>query len=573
MFAEAPAPIQLQAGFVSARSRPPSILLKLSLETDTDDLTVIRAIEDNPFVLRHLIRFAGHHDLVRWAKGFARVELESILADICLTQAQNPYDEDLVGHARFMGEIAEALARSMDYEDVRLARLIGLLALMVSPDELQGLSRDAVRFQARESAQIVDAHPLIRITAASRALLEGNIQTGEQVTEIPSAQLVTLLQECREFIPNDWQQIDETRERLEALRLFQIKQVLAAELDPSTIEANITGLGQQLFGLRQARLFRMTENGLQSGALTVRSPQSLLNQSLSQQTMLSRSAAFGSVVDQQLEESAGQRLVVLPLLSDGEPIGAITAGCDELPDGLMMFAEQVARTISSEVRQVDVGRINARAARLIHEVNTPLSTVQNYLKILSLRLGPEHEAQETLTTAANEIIRVGRMVSGFGSITEVDPSISLGSNPARVIQATVSLLRETNPGVQFESSLSLDDIGLEISHDHLVQLISNVANNALEAGATEILIGGIANINFPSMICTELTVQDNGPGIPEALQSNLFQPGVSSKGSTGLGLAVVSDLVNRTGGMVNFKSGHTGTTFQIYLPQLPLEEE
>jgi signal transduction histidine kinase len=67
----------------------------------------------------------------------------------------------------------------------------------------------------------------------------------------------------------------------------------------------------------------------------------------------------------------------------------------------------------------------------------------------------------------------------------------------------------------------------------------------------------------------EIAVADSGPGIPDAVQSRIFEPFVTTKAEgkgTGLGLSTVLMVVQRHMGRVDFSSSRNGTTFRITLP-------
>ncbi|MFI5098794.1 MAG: ATP-binding protein [Candidatus Acidiferrales bacterium] len=71
----------------------------------------------------------------------------------------------------------------------------------------------------------------------------------------------------------------------------------------------------------------------------------------------------------------------------------------------------------------------------------------------------------------------------------------------------------------------------------------------------------------------EIRVSDNGPGIPVAIRSNLFDPFVSAgkPNGTGLGLAIVSKIIADHGGAVSVEStSESGTTFLVKLPRVQL---
>jgi nitrogen-specific signal transduction histidine kinase len=70
-----------------------------------------------------------------------------------------------------------------------------------------------------------------------------------------------------------------------------------------------------------------------------------------------------------------------------------------------------------------------------------------------------------------------------------------------------------------------------------------------------------------------VTIQDNGPGIPEDLQPHLFDPFVSTKaGGSGLGLALVAKIIGDHGGVIEFDSHPRRTAFRLMLPMAPREE-
>jgi len=71
----------------------------------------------------------------------------------------------------------------------------------------------------------------------------------------------------------------------------------------------------------------------------------------------------------------------------------------------------------------------------------------------------------------------------------------------------------------------------------------------------------------PTRLPLVIGVRDNGAGVPETLRDTLFDAFVSGKPTgKGLGLALVSKVVEEHGGVVDFESGPRRTTFRIRLP-------
>ena len=71
----------------------------------------------------------------------------------------------------------------------------------------------------------------------------------------------------------------------------------------------------------------------------------------------------------------------------------------------------------------------------------------------------------------------------------------------------------------------------------------------------------------PLSLPLEISVRDNGPGIPPDLHENLFDPFVTSKANgTGLGLALVAKIVGDHGGIVECETQARRTIFRVLMP-------
>ncbi|MDP2700216.1 HAMP domain-containing sensor histidine kinase [Thalassospira sp.] len=120
-----------------------------------------------------------------------------------------------------------------------------------------------------------------------------------------------------------------------------------------------------------------------------------------------------------------------------------------------------------------------------------------------------------------------------------------------------------------------DNLVIEADYDQLFRVFGNLVRNALEAGAKTIRIAARPveaspeTASGPSSAMIDITIADDGPGLPEKAIKNLFVPfaGSARKGGTGLGLAIARELINAHGGNLRLKSsGPDGTAFAIRLP-------
>ena len=117
-------------------------------------------------------------------------------------------------------------------------------------------------------------------------------------------------------------------------------------------------------------------------------------------------------------------------------------------------------------------------------------------------------------------------------------------------------------------NVSSDKFDIFADRDQLYRVISNIAINALQAGATSILIE-VERYNDR----VEIDVADNGPGLPPRAQENLFRPfaGSARPGGSGLGLAIAREIMRAHGGDVSLLStGAEGTAFRLILPIVEL---
>jgi len=108
------------------------------------------------------------------------------------------------------------------------------------------------------------------------------------------------------------------------------------------------------------------------------------------------------------------------------------------------------------------------------------------------------------------------------------------------------------------------DFEIEADRDQLYRVLSNLARNALEAGARRTRISAVRE---DGMIA--VTVADDGPGLPPKARENLFSPffGSARPGGSGLGLAISRELARAHGGDLTLVSSTgAGTLFRLTLP-------
>ena len=107
--------------------------------------------------------------------------------------------------------------------------------------------------------------------------------------------------------------------------------------------------------------------------------------------------------------------------------------------------------------------------------------------------------------------------------------------------------------------------------EQVAQVFVNIIRNALqamenqpqEANRTPDIIV-VLNAAYSERE-VQISISDNGPGIPLDIQPKIFQPNFTTKSNgNGLGLAISKHIIEGTGGRISFETSDKGTTFRIY---------
>lgn len=333
---------------------------------------------------------------------------------------------------------------------------------------------------------------------------------------------------------------------------------------------------------------------------------SLLIQSLHQRTPLNSFAfeiGFALVIsDEQIIRFIGKEGVLcLPMVTYEENVGVIVLGLDEIEFShlqrqmklltlftgyvaLSLNADRSSRTRFQEIQTERLTAYTVMARKVFHEVNNPLSIIKNYLKILGVKLSEIKIAQDEIRIINEEIDRIAlilREISAFSEETvskneSVDVNLLI-SDLAKIIKN--SLLKNSMITLHLELEPSVPRIGAE--KNRLKQVFINLIKNAGEAmtGGGNLYIqthhiqkltGKTAadSLGIQDREYVEITVSDDGPGIPDHIKPRLFEPFVSSKssGHSGLGLSIVYNIIQSFNGKITCESNiGNGTRFSIEL--------
>jgi nitrogen fixation/metabolism regulation signal transduction histidine kinase len=206
------------------------------------------------------------------------------------------------------------------------------------------------------------------------------------------------------------------------------------------------------------------------------------------------------------------------------------------------------------------------ARRLAHEIKNPLTPIQLSAERLQHKLLAHLDAEEArvLQRATHTIVQqveaMKAMVNAFGDYART-PAISvLPLNLNDLVREVAELY--SSDVRRLELVLADDLPAIQADGGRMRQLLHNLIKNALEAleGVAKPRLGIETRcVQEARCAIVELSVQDNGPGVPEEFMARLFEPYVTSKPKgTGLGLAIVKKIVEEHNGMVWAENLHEG---------------
>jgi len=309
-----------------------------------------------------------------------------------------------------------------------------------------------------------------------------------------------------------------------------------------------------------------------------------------------------AIIDHQIIRLVGREgILCLPMIAHKEIVGVVVLGIDETRvsslcqqmslltmfanlSALALHADNVRRAQTELVQSERLAAASTVARKVAHEVNNPLGIIKNYIKILGLKLSGEDPAQEELKIISEEINRVAAIVRNLSDFSEpkvkrIEP-VDINELLSDLVKITrESLMSDFKINVQFKLEPSLPTVFSE--KDGLKQVFINLVKNAVEAmpqgGNLYIQTRHISNTLHDqrkhdaadASDSVEISIRDEGPGMPDSIRSRLFEPFVTSKSGehAGLGLSVAHNIIKGLKGTITCESSKTtGTVFTIVLP-------
>lgn len=481
---------------------------------------------------------------------------------------------------------------------------------------------------AHQLIQIAHVANSLVMTGADKA---DQFAAGERILGVPSASLQRIVDKVKELVGKVAQSLGieiDTLETGEQDTMRQQKMQLAMELrDIVLIGRNPLGAGttnsledtlasiqrsvQILFGIQNVVFFLPDQHGNMLKGECLTGHCAMLNEmtiplnkknSIVTDAFLTRtpSTTFSATSDKKHPSILDEQITRLmqtegfycqPMFTQNTVVGIMIFGLSQTQltyvnkqQKLMtMFAQQAAQAIAllyafneqeARIKSEVQASTRVHALQIVHEASNPLSIIQNYIQLLGMKLPKEDPAQEDLKIIKEEIDRVTRIcrVVTAAADARTDPQQELNANDViqnlcRIFLEPMFALHQVTVQTQFDPALP----NIVTNKDKLIQVMINLMKNAAEAmqNGGALLISTRINTMRSGIEYVEISIKDDGPGIPANVMENLYKPITSGKGTkhAGLGLSIVKNIVDELGGKIFCQSNEiSGTVFQILLP-------
>jgi signal transduction histidine kinase len=243
-----------------------------------------------------------------------------------------------------------------------------------------------------------------------------------------------------------------------------------------------------------------------------------------------------------------------------DEIGALARGFEQMRVSLH-------QTRSELIRAERLSAVGRAASAIVHDFAQPVTVLSGYVDLLE-DVDDAGERADFFRIVRRQVENLRGMMQEVLEFARGEDSIRRG--PEVIPRLVDDVVRGLRP------SLAEQDIRLHVEHGYrgiwmldgarMTRVLNNLVGNA----AAVVPSGG--SIRVRTVFAhgrLRIEVQDDGPGIPEHIRDNLFEPFVThgKRGGTGLGLAIVKNVMEKQGGSIAFTTSAGGTTFRLELPE------
>lgn len=261
----------------------------------------------------------------------------------------------------------------------------------------------------------------------------------------------------------------------------------------------------------------------------------------------------------------GEDIHTLPETRDDE-VGELVKNYNQLLTRLKNSAELLESTSQNTAWR-------EMAKQVAHDVKNPLTPMMLKTQYLQMKWNNHNITDEEMNTYFNMMLTqmnsLTQVASSFSQFASVNQNNMEVTDLYDMVKGVVDTYNNSeNNNVFILNHFEVTPCMIFTDKANMIRVFNNLIQNAIQAKRLDLLIIKIDVTSYGDKMW-QITVSDNGTGIPEDIQEKIFKPNFTTKTSgTGLGLAIVKNIITTQGGKISFKSvKDEGTTFTIVYPK------
>ncbi|HEV8027216.1 MAG TPA: PAS domain S-box protein [Stellaceae bacterium] len=238
-------------------------------------------------------------------------------------------------------------------------------------------------------------------------------------------------------------------------------------------------------------------------------------------------------------------------------------------------AERRLERLQQELMHVGrLSEMSQMGSALAHELNQPLSAINNYLRagtrmLEAMGIAKDERVFEVMDKAGAQARRAGEIIRGLRQLVEKHETERRDEDVNKIVEeaSALALLGAKNGGITVRIELSEQRLTALVDRIQIQQVVVNLVRNAVEAMASspEKRLTIATRREGDSVTAS---VSDSGPGLRSDIADRLFMPYVTSKEKgMGIGLSICRQIIDAHGGRIGVETIPTGgTRFFFTLP-------
>ena len=218
------------------------------------------------------------------------------------------------------------------------------------------------------------------------------------------------------------------------------------------------------------------------------------------------------------------------------------------------------------------------ARKLAHEIKNPLTPIQ--LTIDRLKNKYDHSIKDEekenfnnyLQTILKQIKQIENLVNEFSDFARMPKPVFQKNDICKIINNNITLLKEIDKNILIKFNYAKSQFLVKSDNEQINRVFLNLIKNSIES----IQEKSKKNLNFTKIIDIEISsnndyisikITDNGIGFSSDNIKNIVKPYFTTKAKgSGLGLSIVSKIINDHNGSIEFKSNKNGALVEVVLP-------